>query len=73
MELHLQKCQLKAHDVELMLIGMQHNNTLKFLDLGYNNIADMGIDLLGQHLKEKRPNMLGLNVAGNQITDHGAR
>lgn len=42
------------------------------LDLGYNRMGDMGIELLALWLRT-RPPLLGLNVAGNGIKDTGAR
>lgn len=71
-ELHLQKCQLDAHDFELLLIGLKENHTLLFLDIGLNKIGDYGIELLAKYLKN-RPHLLGLNVSANGIGDSGAR
>lgn len=71
-ELHLQKCQLDGHDIENLVIGLNENNTLLFLDLGLNLIGNLGMEVLGKYLK-KRPNLLALNVSANGIKDLGAR
>ncbi|XP_044729724.1 leucine-rich repeat-containing protein 34-like [Chrysoperla carnea] len=70
-ELHLQKCELDGHDIELMLIGMKHNITLKFLDLGYNRFSNMGMELLANYLPSS--GLIALNIAGNSIGNIGAR
>ncbi|KAI4465838.1 leucine-rich repeat-containing protein 34 [Holotrichia oblita] len=71
-KLHVQKCQFDGHDIELLLIGMQLNNTLMLLDLGYNKIGDHGIEEIAKWLRTK-PNLVGLNVSGNAIGNTGAR
>lgn len=71
-ELHMQKSELDGHDVEYLVEGLNRNKTLRFLDMGYNNIGDYGLEILAEYLKT-RPNLLALNIAGNAITDIGAR
>lgn len=68
----MQKCGFDGHDVELLLIGLKTNKSLLLLDLGYNQIGDVGIELIGLWLCT-RPQLLGLNVAGNAIGNTGAR
>lgn len=67
----MQKSELDGHDVEYLVEGLNRNKTLRFIDLGYNHIGDYGAEVLTEYLKT-RPNMLGLNIAGNDITDLGA-
>lgn len=71
-ELHLQKNQLDGHDLELMLAGLQKNKSLLMLDVGYNKIADYGVERIGEYIKTK-PQLLGLNIAGNSISNIGGR
>lgn len=71
-ELHLQKCEFRGHEIEELLLGLQRNKTLLLLDLGYNQFGDHGMELIGEWLNTG-PNLLGLNVAGNNITNIGAR
>lgn len=71
-ELHLQKCQFDGHDIEEIVKGLARNQTLLFLDIGYNRIGDYGIEIIAKYLK-KRPPLLGLNVAANGIQDTGVR
>lgn len=40
--------------------------------MAYNHIGDYGLEILAEYLKT-RPELLGLNIAGNAITDIGAR
>lgn len=68
----MQKCEFDGHDIELLLIGLKANNSLLMLDLGFNRMGDLGIELIAHWLRE-RPPLLGLNVAANQITNAGAR
>lgn len=71
-ELHIQKSELDGHDVEYLVEGLARNKTLKFIDMAYNHIGDYGLEILAEYLKT-RPELLGLNIAGNAITDIGAR
>ncbi|CAH2056071.1 unnamed protein product, partial [Iphiclides podalirius] len=71
-ELHLQKCQLIAHDTEYLIRGLYKNKTLLHLDLGFNRIGDYGAELLAKYLSGN-PQLLVINVAGNDIGDIGAR
>lgn len=71
-ELHIQKCELDGHDIELLLVGLKENETLLLLDLGSNRIGDHGSFLLSEWLKT-RPSLLGLNLSGNGIKNYGAR
>lgn len=70
-EIHLQKCQLDGHDIERLLVGLRRNETLLFLDVGYNKIGDYGIEHVAKYLDGAA--LIGLNVAGNGIKDTGAR
>ncbi|CAG9855901.1 unnamed protein product [Phyllotreta striolata] len=71
-ELHIQKIEFDGHDVEILLNGLRENKSLEVLDLGYNLIADYGAELIATWLTE-RPNLKGLNLAGNRIGTIGAR
>lgn len=71
-ELHLQKNEFIAHDMEYFARGLRRNNTLLYLDLGYNKIGDHGAEILADYLREC-PQLLLLNIAGNDIRDLGAR
>ncbi|XP_049883861.1 leucine-rich repeat-containing protein 34 [Pectinophora gossypiella] len=71
-ELHLQKNQFIGHDMEYFARGLRMNNTLLYLDLGYNRIGEYGIELLAKYLAEG-PQLILLNVAGNGIKNTGAR
>lgn len=71
-ELHLQKNEFIAHDMEYFARGLRRNNTLLYLDLGYNKIGDHGAEILADYLREC-PQLLLLNIAGNGIRDLGAR
>lgn len=51
--------------------GLQKNTSLQFLDLGYNTLHDLGVELLAEWLRS-RPNLLGLNIAGNAMRDSSA-
>jgi Ran GTPase-activating protein (RanGAP) involved in mRNA processing and transport len=69
--MHAQKCEFDAHDVANLILGLKQNTSLRFLDLGYNNICCVGVEFLADWLK-LRPDLLGLNIAGNNVKDHGA-
>ena len=71
-ELHLQKNDLDGHDIQRLLEGLQFNKTLQFLDIGYNRIGDFGVENISLYLK-KIPSLLGLNIAGNSVTNNGAK
>ncbi|XP_024943228.1 uncharacterized protein LOC107270067 isoform X2 [Cephus cinctus] len=71
-ELHVQKYGFSCHDIEIMLIDAQHNNTLHLLDLSRNNIGDHGMEKIADWLKT-RPALQGLLLAHNIITSTGAR
>ncbi|XP_043502698.1 leucine-rich repeat-containing protein 34-like [Polistes fuscatus] len=70
--LHLQKCSFYCHDIEYMMLDAQYNHTLRFLDLGCNNIGDHGMHHLANWLT-KTSALHGLILSKNIITDHGAR
>ncbi|XP_044267601.1 leucine-rich repeat-containing protein 34-like isoform X1 [Tribolium madens] len=69
-EIHAQKSSLDAHDIESLILGLKLNTSLKFLDIGYNNICCVGVEFLSEWLKT-RPPLLGLCIAGNNIKNHG--
>ncbi|XP_013136414.1 PREDICTED: leucine-rich repeat-containing protein 34-like [Papilio polytes] len=71
-ELHLQKNQFIAHDMEYFVRGLRNNATLRYLNLGYNRIGDYGAELLAKYLSEA-PQLIFLNIAGNGIHDIGAK
>ncbi|CAK1546495.1 unnamed protein product [Leptosia nina] len=71
-ELHLQKNEFVAHDIEYFGRGLRKNSTLLYLDLGYNKIGDYGAELLAKYLNEN-PQLVLINLAGNGIKDTGAR
>lgn len=71
-ELHLQKNQFLAHDVEYFVRGLRRNDSLLYLDLGYNNIGDYGAELFGKYLRES-PRLVLLNLSGNNINNIGAK
>lgn len=70
-ELHAQKCGFDGHEVQTIIQGLKQNTSLRFLDLGYNNICCVGLEFLSEWLKT-RPGLLGLCIAGNNIKNHGA-
>lgn len=53
-----------------MIEGLKQNRSLRFLDIGYNNICCVGVEFLSDWLKT-RPDLLGLNIAGNNVKDYG--
>ncbi|XP_068622143.1 leucine-rich repeat-containing protein 34-like [Battus philenor] len=71
-ELHLQKNQFIAHDVEYIIRGLKNNKTILYLDIGYNRIGNYGAELLAKYLSES-PQLIFLNIAGNGIQDIGAK
>ncbi|XP_017785358.1 PREDICTED: leucine-rich repeat-containing protein 34-like [Nicrophorus vespilloides] len=71
-EMHLQKCNFDGHDMELLLLGLERNTTLRLLDLGHNRINNYGGEVLSRWLING-PNLLGLNLAGNMIGNIGAK
>ncbi|KAJ2943286.1 hypothetical protein O0L34_g12092 [Tuta absoluta] len=72
-ELHLQKNQFIGHDIEYFVRGLRKNQTLLYLDLGFNRIGEYGIELIAKYLAEGQSQLILLNVAGNDIKDTGAR
>ncbi|CAH1105420.1 unnamed protein product [Psylliodes chrysocephalus] len=71
-EIHIQKLEFDGHDVEILLNGLKANRSIEVLDIGYNNISDYGTELIATWLRD-RPNLKGLNLAGNCIGPVGAR
>nr|XP_023030065.1 leucine-rich repeat-containing protein 34 [Leptinotarsa decemlineata] len=71
-EIHIQKCHIDGHDIELLLSGLEANKILEMLDLGCNHIGDLGVEYLAQWLK-RRPALRALNLSSNSIKNFGAR
>ncbi|XP_063242650.1 uncharacterized protein LOC134542386 isoform X2 [Bacillus rossius redtenbacheri] len=71
-ELHVQKCRLGCHDVQLLAAGLARNGSLLLLDLCCNLVADDGAEHLASVLR-RGPPLRGLLLAHNRVSDAGAR
>ncbi|KAL3280757.1 hypothetical protein HHI36_003992 [Cryptolaemus montrouzieri] len=71
-ELHMEKCEMDGHDIQIMLLGMVNNKSLKLLNIAANKIGCLGLRMIAKWL-ETEPALLGLDVSNNQIGDTGAR
>ncbi|KAK9869878.1 hypothetical protein WA026_003600 [Henosepilachna vigintioctopunctata] len=71
-ELHMEKCEMDGHDIEILMYGMINNNSLKLLNIAANKIGCFGLEIIAKWLKLK-PSLQGLDVSSNQIGNSGAR
>ena len=52
--------------------GLQNNTSLEKLNLGYNNIGDIGVEYLTEALLKSNKTLLKLHLQSNSITANGA-
>ena len=70
--LSLMGCQINSDGARMLSNAVRKNGTLTRLSLESNSIGDLGFqDLCNAILEPTHPSLISLNVAHNNITDHG--
>ncbi|XP_033644830.1 leucine-rich repeat-containing protein 34-like isoform X1 [Asterias rubens] len=70
-ELHLQKCDIRDFGADRLVEALQHNISLKYLDVSCNRITRDGAKSLAKLLKQNTPLEI-LDLGYNRIEDDGA-
>mmetsp|Transcript_3997 Transcript_3997/g.9814 ORF Transcript_3997/g.9814 Transcript_3997/m.9814 type:complete len:457 (-) Transcript_3997:2106-3476(-) len=69
-DLDLSFNMLTLHDIQNLVGGLQHNSTLKKMNLMSNRLDDSTIGYIGKHLP--RLQLRSLNLSANKFSDTGA-
>lgn len=69
-ELHLEKNELKDHDLEQISVALKNNRSLRILNLTANNITSIGLEIISSVLHQS--NLEVLLLRSNSIGDDGA-